>query len=95
MGADQNVLAHRQADEGLHDLEGSCDAAPREAMRRLAGNVLAGIADGASARLDKPGDDRKKRGLAGTIGTDECGDTSFRGRERRGIDGEQPAEIDT
>jgi hypothetical protein len=81
MGTDQNVLAHRQADKGLHDLEGSRDAASCEAMRRLAGNVLAGVADGAAARLDESGDDRKERGLAGTVGTDERGDMSFRGCE--------------
>ena len=44
MRADQDVLAHREAGEGLHDLEGAGDAAPRQPMRRLAGDVLAAIA---------------------------------------------------
>ena len=35
--ADQNVVAHRNAAERLHDLEGPGDAAPRQAMRRLTG----------------------------------------------------------
>ena len=52
--ADQDVLAHRQAGKRLHDLEGARDAAPRQPMRRLAGDVLAGIADRPSLGLRKP-----------------------------------------
>ena len=45
-----------QAGERLHDLEGAGDAAPRQPMRRLAGDVVAGIADAPSARLQEAGD---------------------------------------
>ena len=69
--ADQNVVAHRNAAERLHDLEGPGDAAPRQAMRRLAGHVLAAIADTPGARLEESGDDGKERGLAGAVGADQ------------------------
>ena len=39
MRADRDVLAHGQARERLHDLEGARDAAPREPMRRLARDI--------------------------------------------------------
>ena len=42
---DQDILAHREPGEGLHDLKSPRDAAPRQAMRRLAGYVLAAVAD--------------------------------------------------
>ena len=92
MGADQDVLAHREAGEGLHDLEGARDTAPREAIRRLAGDVLAAIAHHALARLEEAGDDGKQRGLAGAVGADQRGDAALRRRERDGIDRQQAAE---
>ena len=47
MRADRDVLPHRQARERLHDLEGAGDAAPRQPMRRLAGDVGAVVDDAA------------------------------------------------
>ena len=49
MRADGDVFAHRQARERLHDLEGAGDAAPRELVRRLAGDVGA-VVDGCGPR---------------------------------------------
>src|SRR5262245_46883497 len=92
MGADQNVFAHRQADKRLNDLKGACNAASREAIWRLTGNVLTAISYSALVRFDKPGDDRKQRRLAGAIRADECGDASLRTSERRGMDPHQTAE---
>ena len=43
MRADQNIVAHRQAGERLHDLEGARNAAAGEPVRRLAGDILAVI----------------------------------------------------
>ena len=39
MRADRDVLAHGQAGERLHDLEGARDAAAGKPVRRLAGDV--------------------------------------------------------
>ena len=50
MRADRDVLAHGQARERLHDLEGARDAAPRELVRRHAGDVGAVEDDAALAR---------------------------------------------
>ena len=47
--ADGDVLAHAQAGERLHDLEGARDAAPRQHVRRHAGDVVAAI-DGCARR---------------------------------------------
>ena len=41
MRADEDVVAHRQPGERLHDLEGARDAATGEPVRRLAGDILA------------------------------------------------------
>ena len=90
MRADQNVVAHRQPGERLHDLEGARDAAPRKPVRRLAGDVVAAIADAAGAGLEEPGDDGEQRGFAGAIRTDQSGDAGGRRRQRCGIDGQQP-----
>src|SRR5208282_3834583 len=60
MRADENVVAHRQPGERLHDLEGSRDAAPGKPVRRLAGDVLAAIADTAGAWLEETGNDSKE-----------------------------------
>ena len=76
MRADQDIVAHRQAGKRLHDLEGAGDAAPRQPMRRLAGDVFAGIADRAFARREEAGDDGKQRGLAGAIRADQRGDAA-------------------
>ena len=92
MRADPDVLAHRQPGEGLHDLEGAGDAAPRQPMRRLAGDVLAAIAHSAVARLEEAGDDGEQRGLAGAIGADERGDAALRRRKRHAVDRQQSAE---
>ena len=39
MRADRDVVVHGQSGERLHDLEGAGDAAPRQAVRGLAGDV--------------------------------------------------------
>ena len=83
MRADQDVFAHRQAGERLHDLEGARDAAPRQPMRRLAGDVLAGIADRAGARLEEAGDDGEQRGLAGAVRADQRGDAASAAAEAK------------
>ena len=81
-GADGDVFAHAQSGERLHDLECARDAAPREPMRRHAGDVLAGEADRRrrSAGME-PGDDGEQRGLAGAVRADQRGDAA--GRDRR------------
>ncbi len=92
VSADEDVVAHGQSAEGLHDLECPRDAAPRETMRRFAGYDLAGIADIAVARFEESGDDRKECCLAGAIRSDQRRDASLLGRERRSIDRQQAAE---
>lgn len=59
MCADQNIVAHRQAGEGLHDLEGPRDAAAREAVRRLTRYVFAVVADMSGAGLKEAGNHGK------------------------------------
>ena len=54
MRADRDVLPHRQAGKRLHDLEGARDAAPRQQVRRHAGDVVAGIDDAAFAGRRNP-----------------------------------------
>src|SRR5215208_3156178 len=92
MRADGNVLPHRQAGKWLHDLEGAGDAAPGEAVRRRACDVLAGIDDAAVARRQEAGDDREQGGLAGSVRTDQRGDASGESGERSLVHGEQTAE---
>src|SRR5512141_999864 len=92
MGADQDVFTHRQAGKRLHDLKSAGDAAAREAMWRLAGDVLAGVTDVSFARLEEAGDDGKERGLAGAVGADQRSNTSFAGRERGGVHRHQTSE---
>ncbi len=92
MRADQNVVAHRKSGEWLHDLKGTGDAAAGAPMRRLAGDVEAGVADLAGARLEKARDQGKQRGLAGAVGADQRGDPAGIGRQRSGVDRQQAAE---
>ena len=80
MRADRDVLPHGQARERLHDLEGARDAAAREPVRRLAGDVGAVVDDAAFARRQEAGDDREQRGLAGAVRPDQRGDASGLGR---------------
>src|SRR5262245_17703487 len=54
VSSNQNILAHRKTDEWLNDLEGARDAALREAMRRLAGDILARVKDRAFGGSYKP-----------------------------------------
>src|SRR5262245_58753618 len=70
MGPDQYVFADREPIKRLHDLKCSGDSAPREAVRRLAGNVLTGKMHGALVGPDKAGNDRKKRGFSRAVGAD-------------------------
>jgi hypothetical protein len=92
MRAHQDVLAHRQADERLHDLEGARDAEARQLMRRLARYFLARIADRPFAGAYETGDDRKESRLARAVRPDQCGDAVRRCRQRCAVDGLQPAE---
>ena len=92
MCADRDVLGDGQAGERLHDLERARDAAPGEAVRRLAGDVAAGIEDAAGARRQEAGDDGEQRRLAGAVRPDQRGDAARLGGERRLVDGEQAAE---
>ena len=91
MRADRDVFAHSQARERLYDLEGARDAAPREPMRRLARDIGAIVEHATFARRQEAGDDRKQRGLAGTIRSDQRGDPSGLGYNRCAIDRKQPA----
>ena len=91
MRADQNIVAHRQAGERLHDLKGAGDAAPGEPVRRLAGDVVAGIANLAGARLEKARDQGKQRRLAGAVRADQRRDAAGVSRQRSGIDRQQAA----
>ena len=52
--ADRDVLAHGLRGERLRDLEGARDAAPREPVRRLAGDVGAVEGDAAASACRKP-----------------------------------------
>ena len=52
--SDQNILAHRKTDKRLNDLEGPRDAALREAMRGLAGNIFARVVNRAFGGPYKP-----------------------------------------
>ena len=77
MRADRDVLAHGQPGERLRDLEGARDAAPRQQMRRHAGDV--GALDRAmrpSLGAEEAGDDREQRGLAGAVRADQRGDAA-------------------
>ena len=93
MRADQDVLAHRQAGEGLHDLEGAGDAAPREPMRRLAGDVLAGDSGPLpSLALRKPEMMANSVVLPAPFGPISAVMRPFGRDERRGIHRQQAAE---
>ena len=92
MCAHQDVLAHRQADKRLHDLEGARDAEARQLVRWLARYLLARIADRSLAGAHETGDDREQGRLAGAVRTDQRGDAAGRRGERRAVDGLQPAE---
>ena len=85
IGAHQDIVAHRQTGEGLHDLERAGDAVPRQPVRRHAGDVRPAVANGAFARLEESGDDGEKRGLAGAVGPDQAGNTALRRRQRRRV----------
>ena len=80
MCADQNIVAHGQPGERLHDLERAGDAAPGKPVRRLAGDVVAGVVDAAGAGFEEPGDDGEQGGFAGTVWTNERGDARCRRR---------------
>jgi hypothetical protein len=92
MRADRDVLPHAQGRERLHDLECAGDAAPRQPMRGLAGDIDAIVDDAARARRRKARNDREQRGLAGAIRSDQRGDASGLRQERCPIEGEQAAE---
>ena len=92
MRADQDVLAHREAGEGLHDLERARDPASRQLMRRQAGDGLPKIAHDAGARPLEAGDDGKQGGLARSVRSNQRGDAASRSRQRGGVHRQQTAE---
>src|SRR5262245_33034776 len=92
VSSDQDILTHRKTDKRLNNLEGPRDAALREAIRGLAGNILARVVDRALGGPYKSGDDRKQGRLAGAIRADQRSDAAFQSGKRRTVDGQQPAE---
>src|SRR5215470_7277814 len=92
MGADRDVLAHRQAHERLYDLESPRDAPAGKPIWPLARDADAIVDDAALAQGQVAGNDREQRGLACAVRSDERGDASMLGCERRAVERKQSAE---
>ncbi len=90
--ADEDVVEDAHVRAELQVLEGARDAEPDDAVRRLAQQVLALVADGAAARLVEPRDDVERRRLPGAVRADQAGDLVLLHRQRKLVEGEDAAE---
>src|SRR4029079_10229693 len=93
MHPDEDVLERGHVLEEADVLERAADAARRDRMRRLAGDVLAEERDPARGRLVDPGEHVEERRLAGTVRADQRDDLLSRDREVDVVDGDEAAEL--
>ncbi len=92
MRGDQAVLVRRERQDHIGALVAAAEAAPGDAMRRPAGDVLAVEADASRRRLQLARQQVDERGLAGAVRPDDAVHLVGREVERHAVDRDQPAE---
>ena len=77
VGAEFEVVAHRELGQHLAAFRGMREAEAHDLVRREAREVLPQEGDLAHARLDEPGDGAQDGGLARAVGPDERDDLAL------------------
>jgi hypothetical protein len=90
--ADEHVVEHRHVRAELQVLEGPRDPQAHDAVRRLAEQVLALVANGAAARPVQARDHVERRRLAGAVRPDQPRNLVLVHRERKLVESEDPSE---
>src|SRR3984957_9124997 len=91
-GADLAVLQHRHLGERLHDLVRAGEAATRDVVGLVAGDVGAGEHDAAGVRREDAVDQVEQGRLAGAVRPDQAEDLALAHLEREVAHGLQAAE---
>ena len=82
IGANRDVLPHREASERLHDLEGAGNAGFGAAMRRQARDINAVEPNASASRRNEAGYNGERRGFTGAVRADQPDDAAGCNRER-------------
>ncbi len=90
--ADDDVVLDAERRKRPHDLEGTPDAAPADAIRRQAFDALASEGDGAAVGREYARDHVEQSGLAGAVRTDHSENAAFRHVEAELVDRDEAAE---
>ena len=94
MGADPDVVEHREIGEQGDVLEGAADADFGDPVRRPLQDALAFHQDVAGARLVEPAQAVEQRGLAGAVRPDQAEDLALMHVERHAVQRDDAAEHD-
>ena len=94
MGADANVVEHRQIGKQRDVLEGAADADLGDPVRRTRQDARAFHQDIAGARLIESGEAVEQRGLAGAVRSDQAEDCTLVHVEGYAIQRDDAAEHD-
>ena len=94
MGADPDVVEHRQIGEQRDVLEGAADADFGDPVRRARQDAPALDQNVAGARLVEPGEAVEQGGLAGAVRPDQAEDCALVHVERHAVQGNDAAEHD-
>ena len=94
MGADPDIVEHRQVGKQRDVLEGAADADLGDPVRRARQDALAFHQDVAGARLIEPAEAIEERRLAGAVRSDQAEDLALVHVERHAIQRDDAAEHD-
>src|SRR5439155_9083877 len=94
MAAEQQVLQHGRVLEELDVLKRARDPAPRDLVRRHAGDVLVAEDQAAARRVVDPRDEIEDGRLARAVRTDDREDLPLFDGEGDAVDGANAAEVD-
>ena len=94
MGADANIVHHREVGKQRDVLEGAADADLGDPVRRPRQDAGAFHQDVAGARLVEPGEAIEQRGLAGAVRSDQAEDCALVHVEGHAIQRDDAAEHD-
>ena len=94
MGADADVVHHREVRKQRHVLEGAADADLGDPVRRPRQDARAFHQDVAGRRLIEPREAVEERGLAGAVGADQSEDLALVHVKGHAVERDDAAEHD-
>src|SRR5262249_48381227 len=89
--ADDDIVLDRKRWERPHQLEGAANAAAADLVGGKSVDAVTGEGDRTAVGRGHAGDDVEQRGLAGTVGADDCEDRALRHAKAHIVDRKQPA----